>query len=747
MRCKKCFGRDWFFVKDTDHVPDSIPHDAPRVTLPHTWNGVDGQDGGNDYFRGMCAYMKRFSRDDLPKGERIYIEIPAANSYAEVYVNGSLICTHTGGYSLFRAELTPALSDGENLLVIMVDNSEMLHAYPSFADFTFYGGLYRGVNVIGVPKTHFDLEYYGGSGIAVDAVPHEGYADVTVKGYIEKIREGQILKYSVLDGSGRLVCSRCTDKVSEGERFRVNSPRLWNGICDPYLYTAEVALLDGDGVVDSVSTKFGIRSFLVDPERGFFLNGEHYPLHGVSRHQDRPEVGNALNGDHHREDIALIRELGANTVRLAHYQQDEYFYTLCDEVGLVVWAEIPYISRHKNEGLENTVSQLTELIVQCYNHPSICFWGLSNEITMSGAEDVGLIENHRILNDLAHRLDKTRLTVVAAVSMCDTNAEYLKIPDLVAYNHYFGWYGGDVSMNGPWFDKFHTDHPLMPIGVSEYGCEGLDYHTSEPAPGDYTEEYQSYYHEEVAPQLFSRDYIWGTYVWNMFDFAADARSEGGDSGKNHKGLVTFDRKYKKDSFYLYKAYLSRDPFVHICSKRYENRVEDETEIKVYSNQPAVELFVNGQSVGSRRSDDHVFRFRIKNVGTQAIAAFAGECKDESRITKVDIFDESYRLTDTGTVLNWFDIEAPDGYLSINDRIDVIMKTEGGSKIVNDVLKRLFEGQKSDTPTDLEPSSMFKMLGSFTLVRFLGMASMMNVEPTREELLALNRALNKVKKPQ
>ena len=747
MRNKISFNKDWYFIKGVESLPKSIPSDAQRVSLPHTWNGVDGQDGGNDYYRGRCAYLKSFKLCDIPRGEVKYIEIPAANSYAELYLNGHLLTTHTGGYSAFRADMTDSLIDGENLLVITVDNSEMLHAYPSFADFTFYGGLYRGVDLISLPASHFELDYHGGEGIAVDATIKEGVAEVRVRVYTKDVRDGQMLKYSILDDCGRVLTARCVTGHSCEERFNIASPHLWQGVRDPYLYTAEVALLDGDGLFDVVRCRFGIRSFYVDPEQGFFLNGEHYPLHGVSRHQDRPGIGNALLPEHHKEDVSLIRELGANTVRLAHYQQDGYFYDLCDEAGLVVWAEIPYISKHKKEGRENTVSQLTELIVQNYNHPSIFFWGLSNEITMSGAEDADLIENHRILNDLAHSLDPSRLTVVAAVSMCDTNAEYLKIPDLVAYNHYFGWYGGDVSMNGPWFDKFHTDHPLIPIGVSEYGCEGLDYHSSRPTQGDYTEEYQAYYHESVAPELFKRNFIWGTYVWNMFDFGADARSEGGAPGKNHKGLVTFDRRYKKDAFYLYRAYLSNEPFVHICSKRYERRAEEHTEIKVYSNQRSVELFVDDSPVACLLSDDHVFRFSVKNTGTQHIVARAGDTSDDFYLTKVERFDDVYRLSDTGTVLNWFDIEMPDGYLSINDKIEVIMRSEDGRKIVMDMLTSIQKGQKVDTDMALDMNSdMISMLGGFTLIRLMGMVGMMGVKPQREDLLALNRALNRIKKP-
>ncbi len=745
MRVMKTFNQDWLFLKDSSQIPEQIPTDAEKITLPHTWNAVDGQDGGNDYLRAKCTYVKSFLRDELPEGELVYLEIEAANSAAEVYLNGERISSHIGGYSAWRVEITPHVRES-NLLVITVDNSEISHAYPSFADFTFYGGLYRGVKLIGVPTAHFELDYYGGPGIMVTATPNGESGDVQIKTFAVSVPEEMKIRYTVYDMNGRVVASRIESGDVRSVSFTIDKPRLWQGVTDPYLYSAEACIMSGESVLDTVKTTFGIRSFFVDSERGFFLNGKPYSLRGVSRHQDRKGVGNALLDEHHREDVELIRELGANTVRLAHYQHAQRFYDLCDEAGFVVWAEIPYISRHKKEGRENTVSQLTELIVQNYNHPSICFWGLSNEITMSGADDPDLVENHRILNELAHELDKTRLTAVAAVSMCDIHAEYLKIPDLVAYNHYFGWYGGDVSMNGEWFDNFHRTHPNIPIGVSEYGCEALDWHTSEPTQGDYTEEYQAYYHEELIKQLFTRSYLFATYVWNMFDFGADARSEGGENGQNHKGLVTFDRKYKKDAFYAYKAWLSDEPFVHICSKRYVDRVEDETEIKVYSNQPSVELFVDGESVATKTSDTHFFTFKIKNKGSQAIAAFAGECKDESRIRKVDSFNEDYRLKETGTVLNWFDVTTPTGRLSLNDKIETILKTDEGRALFDELARKLASAQKSDTGASFELNQdMMRMLGGFTFLRFTGMLGMMNISFTKEELLDINKRLNQIKR--
>jgi len=523
---------------------------------------------------------------------------------------------------------------------------------------------------------------------------------------------------------------------------------LWNGRKDPYLYSAKAELLAGEEVLDMVSTRFGCRTFEIHPDRGFILNGEEYPLRGVSRHQDRWGYGNALLPEHHVEDMDLICEVGATTIRLAHYQHDQFFYDLCDERGMVVWAEIPYISNHMPGGRENTISQMKELVVQNYNHPSIVVWGLSNEISMKGDEDPDLLENHNILNDMVHEMDKTRLTTIAVVSPCSIESPYIQIPDTVSYNHYFGWYGGDTSMNGPWFDNFHKRHPNIPIGCSEYGCEALNWHTSHPQQGDYTEEYQAYYHEELIKQLFTRKYMWATHVWNMFDFGADARSEGGENGQNHKGLVTFDRKYKKDSFYAYKAWLTEDPFVHICGKRYVDRIEEVTKVTVYSNLPEVELFANGVSLGRKASPEHFFYFDVPNVGETVLTAVAGECKDESRIRKVEVFNEAYRLKEKNAVLNWFDITEVEGYLSLNSKMSEILATDAGKAMFGALMsKGSVPGGEEGVMGgfQMDNASMMQMLGGFTMLRLVGMLGMMGINPTKEELLAFNAQLNQIPK--
>ena len=336
---------------------------------------------------------------------------------------------------------------------------------------------------------------------------------------------------------------------------------------------------------------------------------------------------------------------------------------------------------------------------------------------------------------------------MACVSMCNMDAEYVRIPDTVSYNHYFGWYGGNTDMNGPWFDSFHKKYPNQPIGCSEYGCEALNWHTSNPVQGDYTEEYQAYYHEELIKQFFSRKYLWATHVWNMFDFGADARNEGGENGQNHKGLVTFDRKYKKDSFYAYKAWLSDEPFVHICGKRYQDRVEEVTRITVYSNLPTVELFANGKSVGKQSCPEHFFYFDVENAGDTELVAVAGDCKDQSLIRKVETFNEDYRLKEKGAVLNWFDITAPEGYFSLNDTVSDIVATVRGKMLFASLAGKMMKQMSGGKPGGFEMSEgMMQMMGGFTVLRLTNLMGAANVTFTKEQLLELNTQLNKIKKP-
>ena len=736
----------WAFVKGCETAPAAIPAGAARVDLPHCWNALDGQDGGSDYWRGPCCYLKTIEK---PAGKNVYVEVEAASSVGKIIVNGVEKASHKGGYSLFRANVTDALHDGENLLAIWVDNTQRDDVYPQTADFTFYGGLYRGVNLITVEDSRFDLDYCGGKGFDVSAAVEDGAAVVSLDAFITNPVEGQSVEFIVRDAAGVIVAGAVRPAAERVHaEVRIENAHLWQGVKDPYLYAVEALLTVHNETIDNVSANLGVRTYTVDPQKGFFLNGVLTPLRGVSRHQDRLGQGNALTKEQHEEDVAFIREVGANTVRLAHYQHSPYFYDACDRAGLVVWAEIPFISvMNPAPGAhENCRSQMKELIVQNYNHPSICFWGISNEITIGG-ERPGLLDNLRDLNALAHEMDKTRMTTIAHVSMVPMENDMHHITDVLSYNHYFGWYGGDVSMNGPWLDNFHKEFPQIPIGVSEYGCEALNWHTSEPQQGDYTEEYQAYYHEELIKQLFTRPYLWATHVWNMFDFGADARNEGGENGQNHKGLVTFDRKYKKDAFYAYKAWLSHELFVHICGKRYVNRVEEKTKITVYSNFPEVTLYLNGQEYEKQVSDEHFFYFTVPNKGETIITAKAGACKDQSFIRKTEKFDEAYRLKEKGAVLNWFDIEEAPGYYSLNDKVSEILKSKQGKALFEHILGTLLNRnvETQDEKAKKKAEDMMQMLGSFTVLRMINTMGAIGEKMTKEQLLELNSRLNQIQR--
>ena len=766
--------------------------DWTEINVPHTWNGVDGQDGGNDYYRGTCYYLKNITGELLDKDKINYLEFDGVNSSASVYWNGKEMTVHHGGYSTFRVKIEDIQEN--NLLIVAADNAPNDFVYPQNADFTFYGGMYRDAKIISVDKNHFAMDFWGAPGVKVTPVVDlvKKQAVVTVESFVDleeklsseinnqEAETGRSIKVktTILAKDGSVVAEKIKvnkdsmkvvkaddgnalkngdigkTKVAKTE-FVIDVPRLWNGVEDPYLYTAKVELIVDDEVCDQLETRFGCRTCEFDSDKGFILNGKSYPLRGVSRHQDRPEVGNALTKEMHEEDIALILEMGANTIRLAHYQHAQYFYDLCDEKGLVVWAEIPYITTHMPKGRENTITQMKELIHQNYNHPCIVTWGLSNEITANGAREKTLLENHYTLNQMVHKLDPTRPTTMAVITMCGKEEEIVHISDIVSYNHYFGWYGGNVNMYGPWFDEFHKKYPKKPIGISEYGCEALDWHTSNPVQGDYTEEYQAYYHEELIKMIDARPYLWATHVWNMFDFAADARAEGGENGMNHKGLVTFDRKYKKDAFYAYKAWLSKEPFVHICGKKYVDRVEDVTKVTVYSNLPEVELLVNGTLVEKQMKGEYpFFYFNIKNEGESVLTVRAGEYQDESFIRKVEKFNEDYRMKEEGEVLNWFEITAPAGYYSINDSIGDIMKSVKGTLLLGLILKFMLSKRESNGKKEKKASenqiklnkNIILMVQGFTVKRALSMAGMMGIEPlSKEEMLKINRKFNKIRK--
>lgn len=730
MRTIQPFCDNWSFAKSAQ-IPATLPAGWEAVTLPHTWNAVDGQDGGNDYWRGTAMYCKAFDRPELEAGGRAYLEFLGAAMTAEVWLNGRKLVRHEGGYSTFRVDITDALAE-ENLLCVSVDNSDNDRVYPQKADFTFYGGLYRGVNLIVVPESHFELGYCGTTGIKVTPVVSEDLKSAIVT--VETWQNRGNVTFTV-GGQAKTVPS---ENGHAQAVFTLENVHLWGGVDDPFLYAAEATLDSGD----RVSVRFGCRKFVIDPQKGFLLNGRSYPLRGVSRHQDRKGLGNALTLAEHKEDMEIIREIGANTVRLAHYQHAQEFYDLCDENGIVVWAEIPYITMHMRNGRANTLSQMEELVIQNYNHPSIAVWGLSNEITAASAVNEELLENHRQLNDLCHRLDPTRPTTMANVFMLDIDSPILEIPDVNSYNLYFGWYLGELEQNEEFFDEYHAKYPDRPIGFSEYGADANPrFQSPAPEKGDYTEGYQCLYHEHMLGMIEQRPWLWATHVWNLFDFAADGRDEGGAHGVNQKGLVTMDRKLRKDAFYLYKAAWNKaEPFVHLCGRRYAHRTEDVTEIKVYSNQPEVSLYADGKLLETQTGKT-VFRFSVPLTGEHQIEAAAGNCRDEMTIRKVAEPDPDYAFRQKSAVVNWFDQEDydPACYSVVDKLADIRQNPEAGA-IVDQMMAQGASARGDVADAVKDNPALQRMMGRMTLLSLLKQGG-----AEEASIRQIDRVLQKIKK--
>lgn len=735
MRTQELFNSGWLFLRSDAGAAFALAHGV-AVELPHTWNAQDGTDGGNDYYRGRCWYVKKFTPPTLTPGEQLWLQFDGAAMTAEVYCNGKRLTRHEGGYSTFRTELTDALEDGENLLAVSVDNGKNDSVYPQKADFTFYGGLYRNVWLLTVPQEHFALGCCGAPGIRVTPQVEGRRAEVTVEAWTENVPDGAEVTFTV-DGGTR------TASVLGGHaetRFTLPEAHLWDGVDDPYLYTASAALPGGD----EIETKFGCRSIVFDAERGFLLNGRPYRLCGAARHQDRQGLGNALTRAEHEEDMALLREMGANTVRLAHYQHDQYFYDLCDKYGMIVWAEIPFITERLPNGQANALSQMKELILQNYNHPSIVCWGLSNEITASGGVTEALVKEHRELNDLCHSLDATRPTTMAHVFMLDPDDPFVLLPDIRSYNLYYGWYVGELEQNDEFFDTFHKNHPDAVIGLSEYGADANPaYQAASPEKGDWTEGYQALYHEHLLKMWSERPYIWAMHCWNMFDFGADGRDEGGKPGQNQKGLVTFDRRTKKDAFYLYKAYLSREPFVHLCGRRYADRAEAETEVKVYSNESRVTLLLDGQEVASE-TGDKVFRFRVPLTGEHCVEVRAGDCVDSMTLRRVEKPNPAY-VKEGGEVVNWFDKPeelAREGYYSILDSMTTLKQNPASAAILARIMEKATASYGDVARNVKMPEAIQRQMDAMPLQKLLKQAGK---AITPEMVMQLNKALNQIKK--
>lgn len=627
-RTLEVLGEGWRFLRADAVGAEAVGFDDSSwasVRVPHTYNAEDGQNGGGDYYRGAGWYRRVLVAPELV-GRRAFLEFGAANAVADVYVNGTLVGSHRGGYSAFRFDVTDALVAGDNVLAVKVDNAPQLDVPPLQADYTFFGGLYREVRLITTRALHIDLLDHAASGVYLRA-SNVSAASADVSARVRVVYEGgpadsdagAELSLTLLDADG-VEAARFTTQagVPSGGDMEyllggtLPNPRLWDGQRDPHVYSARVELARAGTTLDSVTQPLGIRSFAVDAATGFSLNNRALDLHGVNRHQDRLDRGWAIGTAEHEEDMAFIREIGATAVRLAHYQHDQYFYDLCDREGLVVWAEIPLVDAITDSVAfrDNARQQMTELIRQSYNHPSIVFWGFGNE---QRTDDVATNTLLAELAALTASEDDSRLSTYAHCCNADTSA-LTAHGDLVGYNYYYGWYMGSFNDVGVWADALHAAQPALRFALSEYGAGASPSQHQDPPQQPTTtgafhpEEYQALLHEETWKQLAARPYIWGKFVWNLFDFASDGRSEGDAPGRNDKGLVTYDRETRKDAFYWYQANWSAQPLVHIASRRFEPRTTATIDVKVYSNLERVSLSVNGAALPELAASDHVFRW-------------------------------------------------------------------------------------------------------------------------------------------
>lgn len=696
MRVIKNINENWKFTQHGKEI---------SVNLPHTWNNLDGQDGKDGYYRGLGRYKKVLGQAD----GNVYLDINGANSVCKVYLNNEVLAVHKGGYSSFRVNLTGKLNNNENNLIVDVDNSLDDEIYPAMADFTFYGGLYRDVNLICFDSSsHFDItKNRNGVFVHTEKIDDAKWK-VVINAETKTPNDDYQVIASVYNKDGNLVAE---EKGKNKFDIIIDNPILWQGVKNPYLYTVQCTLSCGGQNVDMVIIETAFREIRIDSDKGFFLNGQNIKIKGVSRHQDRENMGNAITIKEHTEDVKLIKEVGANSVRLAHYQQNDDFYTLCDREGLLVWAEVPVISRYSKKKLNNAKTQLTELIYEAYNHPSIFCWGISNEITIGGS-DSGVYEGLCQLNALAKSLDGGRYTTMASVTMYPVDGPLNGITDILGYNHYFGWYVGTFKMLDEWLEKWRKACPEKKLCLSEYGAEGIiDYQSENPQQGDYSEGYEALFHENYIKKINSIDWLWGSYVWNMFDFGSALRNEGGVRGRNNKGLVTFDRKIKKDAFYLYKAYWSDEPFIYLQGHRFDHRLVGKTTLKFYSNLPQLTLNVNGEVFTQKA--DKVFIFNDLTIcnGENRITAHSGKCLEDWTIYGVQELPESYTMKDSGTsmVRNWFEGEEgvfnPDCF-SVNDKVGDLLKNDEVMALL-----RKFAGKKAD-------SKLLNLLKPFKLITLM-----------------------------
>ena len=739
----------WSFHKENEA--------SEQVRIPHTYNSADGQ-SGTSMWRGRGFYTRKLMITEADLKQSLFLEIGAAAMVSTVYINGQKVYENTCPYALYRMSINEYVNEGENQIEIVTDNSANDAVYPQMADFSFYGGLYRDVKVIAAPKIHFD--YLDGSrdGVQIRTVKEENGSCWKVVGtgsiVCEKAKSKGKVRMLLLD-QGEVVCETSASMEFSGKdmfslSLEISDPHLWMGTEDPYLYQVKLELYEEKTVVEERSISTGFRTIQITSDQGLFLNGKHVKLRGVARHQDFGGVGNAVSKENMECDMQLIKEIGANSVRLSHYQHDDYFYQRCDEEGILVWAEVPFISIiSENEAAEDNIrEQMRRLILQCGNHTSVYCWGVQNEITIAG-ENEEIHAHVKRMSEYTKNLDPDRYTAEANIYSVANESPINRLAELVGYNLYYGWYYDTIPGLQKRLDEFHAACPDIPLLVTEYGVDtNPQYHSYEPKTKDYTEEYQLLFTDNALRSFEERPYFVGSYVWNLCDFGSANRDEGGKQGQNQKGLVTIDRKIKKDAFYLYKAYWSENPFVKLAGSRFVNRHKEENTITVLSNLKKLELLVNDKSTAKTETVNPMTSFEgiLLSKGENQIVVRGydaqGNLYEDQMILNYTEEDKNYQYVkkdEGGNVINWFekfdltDAEEiqldPEGFSSA-DKVGTIMKNPEGEKVILKYFGTMVEHPK------------FAMMKAMTLD---AMGKLKNLGIPQELITVINKELNQIKK--